>query len=43
MMSIVAVKHIALFVPDLQEAETFYQHVFSMQLLMREVELDDHL
>ena len=42
-MSIVAVKHIALFVPDLQEAETFYQHVFSMQLLMREAELDDHL
>ena len=43
MVSIVTVKHIALFVPYLQEAESFYQHIFSMQLLMREVELDDHL
>jgi catechol 2,3-dioxygenase-like lactoylglutathione lyase family enzyme len=39
----VTVGHIALFVPDLREAETFYQHVFGMHLLMREAELDNHL
>jgi len=39
----VLVNHIALFVPDLRQAETFYQGVFGMQLLMRETELDDHL
>jgi catechol 2,3-dioxygenase-like lactoylglutathione lyase family enzyme len=39
----VAIGPIALFVPDLQEAETFYQHVFDMHLLMREAVLDDDL
>ena len=33
--------HIALFVPDLQEAEIFYWRVFGMQLLMREAPLGD--
>ncbi len=39
----VAVRHIALFVPDLREAESFYQDVFDMELLMRETVLDDNL
>jgi catechol 2,3-dioxygenase-like lactoylglutathione lyase family enzyme len=39
----VAVGHIALFVPDLREAETFFRRVFGMRLLMREAEMDDHL
>jgi catechol 2,3-dioxygenase-like lactoylglutathione lyase family enzyme len=34
--------HIAIIVPDLREAETFYQHVFGMKLLFREAELDDN-
>jgi catechol 2,3-dioxygenase-like lactoylglutathione lyase family enzyme len=42
-MSMVTVGHVALFVPNLRQAETFYQHVFNMQLLMREAELDNHL
>jgi catechol 2,3-dioxygenase-like lactoylglutathione lyase family enzyme len=43
MMDEVAVRHIALFVPDLPAAEEFYRHVFDSQLLMRESELDDGL
>jgi catechol 2,3-dioxygenase-like lactoylglutathione lyase family enzyme len=39
----VSIGHIALFVHDLQGAETFYQIVFGMKHLMRETELDDHL
>lgn len=42
-MDTVTVAHIALFVPDLRAAESFYQQLFAMQLLMREVELDDGL
>jgi catechol 2,3-dioxygenase-like lactoylglutathione lyase family enzyme len=37
----VSVGHIALFVPDLQEAERFYQRVFDMALLMREAPKGD--
>ena len=33
--------HIALFVPDLRAAESFYQDLFTMQLLMRETVLED--
>ena len=36
MMDSVTVGHIALFVPDLREAESFYQHVFAMQLPMHD-------
>lgn len=43
MLNNLTVGHIALFVPDLQAAESFYQHVFAMQLIMRETELDDGL
>lgn len=39
----ITISHLALFVPDLREAETFYQHVFGMRLLMREAEQDDSL
>jgi catechol 2,3-dioxygenase-like lactoylglutathione lyase family enzyme len=35
------VSHIALFVPDLQEAERFYQDLFEMELIGREVEKED--
>ena len=37
------VKHIALVVPDLREAETFYQSVFDMELIGREAARDDGL
>ena len=37
----VSVRHIALFVTDLREAEAFYRDVFEMELLMREALLDD--
>jgi catechol 2,3-dioxygenase-like lactoylglutathione lyase family enzyme len=36
-----SLKHIALFVPDLQLAERYYQRVFDMELVGREAELDD--
>jgi catechol 2,3-dioxygenase-like lactoylglutathione lyase family enzyme len=36
-------KHIALFVPDLQLAERYYQTVFDMELVGREAELADGL
>ena len=38
-----AVSHIALFVPDLYEAEKFYQKLFDMELIGREVEKEDGL
>lgn len=34
-------RHIALVVPDLPEAEAYYQSLFHMELLGRETELDD--
>jgi catechol 2,3-dioxygenase-like lactoylglutathione lyase family enzyme len=37
------VSHIALFVPDLPAAERFYRPLFTMQLLMREAQLNDGL
>jgi catechol 2,3-dioxygenase-like lactoylglutathione lyase family enzyme len=37
------VKHIALVVPNLREAETFYQSVFDMELIGREAARDDGL
>jgi catechol 2,3-dioxygenase-like lactoylglutathione lyase family enzyme len=43
MMDKMAVRHIALFVPDLPAAESFYRQVLGMRLLMREAELDDGL
>ena len=38
-----SLRHIALFVPDLQAAEAYYQGLFSMYLIGREAELDDGL
>lgn len=38
-----SVSHIALFVPDLQEAERFYQDLFDMELIGREIEKEDGL
>jgi catechol 2,3-dioxygenase-like lactoylglutathione lyase family enzyme len=35
------VRHIALVVPNLQEAEEYYQSLFQMELIGRETELDD--
>ena len=40
---ICSVSHIALFVPDLQEAEVFYENLFSMELIGREIEKEDGL
>jgi len=34
-------RHIALVVPDLREAEEYYQSIFQMELIGREAELDD--
>jgi catechol 2,3-dioxygenase-like lactoylglutathione lyase family enzyme len=34
-------RHIALFVPDLQAAEEYYQSLFDMELIGRETELED--
>jgi catechol 2,3-dioxygenase-like lactoylglutathione lyase family enzyme len=39
----IRVGHIALFVHNLREAETFYQHLFDMELLMRETEGENSL
>jgi catechol 2,3-dioxygenase-like lactoylglutathione lyase family enzyme len=39
----VSVRHIALMVPDLQEAEQYYQAVFEMELIGREALLEDGL
>jgi catechol 2,3-dioxygenase-like lactoylglutathione lyase family enzyme len=38
-----SVSHIALFVPDLQEAENFYMDLFDMELIGREIEKEDGL
>lgn len=38
-----SVSHIALFVPDLQEAEQYYQDLFDMELIGREIEKEDGL
>jgi catechol 2,3-dioxygenase-like lactoylglutathione lyase family enzyme len=38
-----SLRHIALFVPDVQVAEAYYQALFGMQLIGREAELDDGL
>jgi catechol 2,3-dioxygenase-like lactoylglutathione lyase family enzyme len=38
-----SVSHIALFVPDLQGAERFYQDLFEMELIGREIEKEDGL
>ena len=38
-----SVSHIALFVPDLQEAERFYKDLFEMELIGREIEKEDGL
>ena len=37
----VKIRHIALFVPDLQEAERFYEQVLGMVVMMREALLED--
>ena len=37
------IRHIALFVPDLRQAEAFFQALFDMELLGREAELGDGL
>jgi catechol 2,3-dioxygenase-like lactoylglutathione lyase family enzyme len=37
------VSHIALFVPNLQEAEKFYKDLFEMELIGREIEKEDGL
>jgi catechol 2,3-dioxygenase-like lactoylglutathione lyase family enzyme len=34
-------RHIALVVPDLRQAEAYYQSLFQMELIGREAELDD--
>jgi len=36
-----ALRHVALFVADLQAAEAYYQSLFAMQLIGREAQLDD--
>ncbi|MGD9091830.1 MAG: hypothetical protein PVF74_03205 [Anaerolineales bacterium] len=35
-------RHIALVVPNLREAEVYYQSLFQMELIGREAELDDN-
>lgn len=37
------IRHIALFVPDLRQAEAYYQWLFGMELIGREAELEDGL
>ena len=37
------VRHIALVVPDLREAESYYQSLFQMELIGREAEMEDGL
>ena len=39
----VAIRHIALFVPDLRAAEAYYQPLFEMHLIGREAQLGDGL
>jgi len=38
-----SLRHIAIFIPDLRAAERYYQGLFDMELIGREVELDDGL
>jgi catechol 2,3-dioxygenase-like lactoylglutathione lyase family enzyme len=38
-----SISHIALYVPDLMEAERFYQDLFEMELIGREIEKEDGL
>lgn len=38
-----SISHIALFVPDLQEAEKYYQTLFTMELIGREIEQENDL
>jgi catechol 2,3-dioxygenase-like lactoylglutathione lyase family enzyme len=38
-----ALRHISLFVPDLQAAETYYQRLFDMEIVGREGRLQDGL
>ena len=38
-----SVRHIALVVPNLREAEAYYQSLFGMELIGREAELEDGL
>ena len=38
-----SMRHIALVVPDLREAEAYYQSLFGMELIGREAELEDGL
>ena len=38
-----SLRHIALFVPDLREAEAYYQSLLGMELIGREAELEDGL
>ena len=40
---VTSVSHIALFVPDLQEAEKFYMDLFDMELVGREIEKENGL
>lgn len=35
------IRHIAIFVPDLREAEAYYQEIFDMQIVGRESMLSD--
>jgi catechol 2,3-dioxygenase-like lactoylglutathione lyase family enzyme len=37
----ISVGHLALYVPNLRQAESFYQKLFNMELLMREAPLED--
>lgn len=37
----ISVRHIALFVPDLRSAESYYRSIFDMELVGREAELPD--
>jgi catechol 2,3-dioxygenase-like lactoylglutathione lyase family enzyme len=38
-----SIRHIALFVPDLREAEEYYQSLLGLELIGREAELEDGL
>lgn len=38
-----SLSHIAIIVPDLQAAESYYQSIFGMELIRREAELADGL
>jgi catechol 2,3-dioxygenase-like lactoylglutathione lyase family enzyme len=37
------IRHIAIFVPDLRQAEAYYQSLFDMELIGREAEMEDGL